>query len=79
MMPNDILTFAIGCDIFYLDFSLYACFNKDKPFVNLEDDIIYFNVRGEVNVSDDMNAPKVFLQHDAQQSFTQHASQGMRM
>ena len=48
--PNDLRTFVVGCYIPHEDSNFYACLDKDKPFVNLKDDIAYCKSKGEVIV-----------------------------
>ena len=48
--------------------------DKDQPFANLEDDIVYFKSKGEVIVFGDMNARTRTFQLDAQLSFIPHIS-----
>ena len=60
----------VGCYISHQDSKFY---DKDKPFVDLEDDIMYFKTKGEVIVFADMNARTRNLEHNAQRCFISHA------
>ena len=46
--PIDLPTFVVGCYILHQDSNFsnfYACLDKDQPFANLEDDIVYFKIQ----------------------------------
>ena len=47
-LPTFVPTFVVGCYIPHQDSNFYASLDKDKPFANLEDDVVYFKSKGEV-------------------------------
>ena len=53
---KDLPTFVVKRYIHHQDSNFYASLDKDQPFANLEDDIVYFKSKGEVIVFGDMNA-----------------------
>ena len=65
--PNDMATFVVGCYILHHDSNFYTCLGWDKPFLDLEEDIVHFKSKGEVIVMGDMNAFTKTLQSDTQQ------------
>ena len=75
--PKDLPTFVVGCYILtsmHQDSNFYAFFDKDQPFANLEDDIVYFKSKGEVIVFSDMNARIRGLELHAQEYLMSHIS-----
>ena len=65
-------TFVVGCYIPRQDSNFHACLNKEQPFANLEDGVVYFKYEGKVIAFGDMNAHTWRFKLDAQQSFMPH-------